>query len=118
MMGSGFYHRVQGKRVLLKPNLVEYSPKATINTHPLVIAAAVDSLYRLGAADVVVADGPGHVRDSDLLLEESGLKRHLAEVGGARFVDLNSIPLRKSCLAEASLLSASFGCLKVSSRRR
>jgi uncharacterized protein (DUF362 family) len=80
---------VKGKRVLLKPNLVEYSPKATINTHPLVIAAAVDSLYRLGAADVVVADGPGHVRDSDLLLDESGLKRHLAEVGGARFVDLN-----------------------------
>ena len=90
MMGSGFYHRTcKGKRVLLKPNLVEYSPKATINTHPLVIAAAVDSLYRLGAADVVVADGPGHVRDSDLLLDESGLKRHLAEVGGARFVDLN-----------------------------
>lgn len=80
---------VQGKRVLLKPNLVEYSPKATINTHPRMIAAAVDSLYRLGAADVVVADGPGHVRDSDLLLDESGLKRHLAEVGGARFVDLN-----------------------------
>jgi uncharacterized protein (DUF362 family) len=73
----------------LKPNLVEYSPKATINTHPLVIAAAVDSLYRLGASDVVVADGPGHVRDSDLLLDESGLRRHLAAVGGARFVDLN-----------------------------
>lgn len=80
---------VRGKRVLLKPNLVEYSPKATINTHPLVIAAAVDSLYRLGAAEVVVADGPGHVRDSELLLDESGLRRHLAEVGGARFVDLN-----------------------------
>ena len=80
---------VQGKRVLLKPNLVEYSPKASINTHPLVIAAAVDSLYRLGAANVVVADGPGHVRDSDLLLDESGLKEQLAAVDHTEFVDLN-----------------------------
>jgi hypothetical protein len=29
---------VRGKRVLLKPNLVEYSPVAPINTHPLLIA--------------------------------------------------------------------------------
>ena len=80
---------VRGKRVLLKPTLVEYSPKATINTHPRVIAATADSLFRLGAAEVVVADGPGHVRDSEMLIEESGLKRNLAEVGRARFVDLN-----------------------------
>ena len=74
---------VQNKLVLLKPNLVEYSPKASINTHPLVIGATVDSLYRLGAAEVVVADGPGHVRDSELLLDESGLKEQLAAVGHA-----------------------------------
>ena len=55
---------VRGKRVLLKPNLVEYSPKATINTHPRVIAATADTLFRLGAAEVIVADGPGHVSDS------------------------------------------------------
>ena len=80
---------VRGKRVLLKPNLVEYSPKAMINTHPRVIAAAADSLFRLGASDVIVADGPGHVRDSEMLIEESGLKQNLAEIGRARFVDLN-----------------------------
>lgn len=80
---------VKGKRVLLKPNLVEYSPNRPINTHPLVIAAAVDSIYRLGAASVVVAEGPGHVRDSQMLIEESGLKRALAEVGRTTFVDLN-----------------------------
>jgi uncharacterized protein (DUF362 family) len=58
--------RVAGKRVLLKPNLVEYSPEAPINTHPMLIAAVIDSLYELGAASVVVADG-WHVRDTDLL---------------------------------------------------
>lgn len=80
---------VQGKSVLLKPNLVEYSPNTCINTHPTVIAAAVESLYRLGAASVVVAEGPGHVRDTEMLIEECGLKRLLKEVGRTRFVDLN-----------------------------
>lgn len=80
---------VKGKSVLLKPNLVEYSPNTCINTHPTVIAGAVDSLYRLGAASVVVAEGPGHVRDTEMLIEECGLKKLLKEVGGTRFVDLN-----------------------------
>lgn len=80
---------IRGRRVLLKPNLVEYSTKAAINTHPLVIAATADSLLRLGASEVVVADGPGHVRDSEMLIEECGLSRALADVGRVRFVDLN-----------------------------
>ena len=80
---------VQGKSVLLKPNLVEYSPNTCINTHPTVIAAAVDSLYRLGAASVVVAEGPGHIRDTEMLIEECGLKQLLSGVGRTRFVDLN-----------------------------
>jgi uncharacterized protein (DUF362 family) len=80
---------VRGKSVLLKPNLVEYSATAPINTHPTIIAAAVDSLYRLGAATVTVGEGPGHVRDTELLLEECGLRSALREVGRTRFVDLN-----------------------------
>jgi uncharacterized protein (DUF362 family) len=81
--------RVAGKRVLLKPNLVEYSPSACINTHPTLIAATADALYRLGAASVLVGDGPGHVRDSEMVLEESGLRDALRFVGRLRFVDLN-----------------------------
>ncbi len=78
---------VKGKSVLLKPNLVEYSPNTCINTHPTVIAAAVESLYRLGASSVVVAEGPGHVRDTEMLIEECGLKKLLkcsasTETGG------------------------------------
>lgn len=80
---------VRGKRVLLKPNLVEYSPAAPINTHPLLIASVIDALYRRGASSVVVADGPGHVRDTDLLLSESGLWEQLDAVGRSHFVDLN-----------------------------
>ncbi len=81
---------VRGKTVLLKPNLVEYSSTAPINTHPTVIAATVDGLYRLGAAQVTVGEGPGHVRDTELLLEECGLGAALQGVGKATFVDLNN----------------------------
>ena len=80
---------VRGRRVVLKPNLVEHSATAPINTNPQLIAAVADAMYAAGAATVVVADGPGHVRDSELLLSESGLRQHLAEIGRSQFVDLN-----------------------------
>ena len=80
---------VRGKRVVVKPNLVEYSPSAPINTNPILVAAAVDSLYRAGAASVVVAEGPGHVRDSEMLISESGLQDQLRAVEHSEFVDLN-----------------------------
>jgi uncharacterized protein (DUF362 family) len=55
----------------------------------MLIASTVDALYRLGAAAVTVADGPGHVRDTELLLSECGLREQLEAVGRAEFVDLN-----------------------------
>ena len=61
---------INGKRVLLKPNLVEpHLGISHINTHPLVIRAAVEAFLHLGAAKVLVAEGAGHQRDSLLVLE-------------------------------------------------
>lgn len=80
---------VRGKRVVVKPNLVEYSPSAPINTNPMLIAAVADSLYRAGAQSVVIAEGPGHIRDSEMLISESGLYDQLRAVGRGAFVDLN-----------------------------
>jgi uncharacterized protein (DUF362 family) len=77
-----------GRRVLLKPNMVEYEPGTAINTHPLVVAGAVVACRQAGAAQVVVAEGPGHRRDMEYLLEATGLGRHLADLD-APFVDLN-----------------------------
>jgi uncharacterized protein (DUF362 family) len=47
-------HRVavKGKTVLLKPNLVEFSADAPINTHPRVVHAALEAFRSLGAANV------------------------------------------------------------------
>ena len=43
---------VVGKRVLLKPNLVEYERDTVINTHPAVIGAAIEAFLKLGAKEV------------------------------------------------------------------
>jgi uncharacterized protein (DUF362 family) len=84
---------VAGRRVVLKPNLVEPRRDAEhINTHPLLIQAAIELFRSLGAASVVVAEGAGHVRDPYFVLEESGLLAPLAE-GRAPFVDLNFAPV-------------------------
>ena len=80
---------IRGKTILLKPNLVETHNGADhINTHPLVIRGAVEAFLRLGAAHILVAEGPGHCRDSLRLLEESGLGEILIE-DRIPFVDLN-----------------------------
>ena len=80
---------VRGKRVLLKPNLVETAiGQSHINTHPAVVVAAAETFRRLDARDVIVAEGQGHRRDSWLVLDESGMGAALAEAG-LEFVDLN-----------------------------
>lgn len=79
---------VPGKSVLLKPNLVDYIPGGHINTHPLLVAAAAEGFKRLRARSVVVGEGPGHQRDTYLVLHESGLLEQLSRVS-VPFVDLN-----------------------------
>jgi uncharacterized protein (DUF362 family) len=83
-----------GRRVLLKPNMVEYEPGTVINTHPLVVAGAAVACRRLGAASIAVAEGPGHRRDIDYLLTSTGLQDQLADLR-LRFVDLNHDDVRQ-----------------------
>ena len=81
---------IKGKRVLLKPNLVEVIKGAShINTHPLVIKGAIEAFIGLGATMVIVGEGAGHVRDSYYVLEESGLEDVLYE-DRIPFIDLNN----------------------------
>jgi uncharacterized protein (DUF362 family) len=75
---------VRRKRVLLKPNLVEFERDRVINTHPALVAAAAQALRRVGAARVVVAEGPGHRRDTEYLVTSTGLYDSLRGVGACR----------------------------------
>jgi len=92
-----FNLNVRGKSILLKPNIVEYIPERPVNTNTQLIGAAAEAFLRLDAASVTVGEGPGHHRDTDLLLGETGLGDHLAhrKIG---FVDLNRDDLIKTKL--------------------
>ena len=76
------------RRVVLKPNLVEFHRGKVINTDPRVIDAVIRLCREEGASEIIVAEGPGHWRNVSFLVEESGLgevlRRH-----GVPFVDLN-----------------------------
>jgi uncharacterized protein (DUF362 family) len=79
---------ISGKRVLLKPNMVEpirQSPHMT--THPAVLLAVAE-VFRAWGASVTVGEGPGHLRDTDLALAESGIGEAL-DTARLPFADLN-----------------------------
>ena len=81
---------IRGKKILLKPNLVEpHKGAGQINTHPMLVRGAVEAFLNLGAERVLVAEGPGHVRDTQWVLEESGMADVLFE-DRIPFIDLNN----------------------------
>jgi uncharacterized protein (DUF362 family) len=87
-LGLGRAH-FAGKSVLLKPNLVEPSREAPqVNTHPALVRAVAEVFRRWQAREVFVAEGQGHCRDSELVLEQSGLGPVL-DAEKIEFVDLN-----------------------------
>src|SRR5205823_4851668 len=79
---------LKDKRIVLKPNLVEYHRDKVINTNPRVVGAVIELCQREGAADVIVAEGPGHWRNLEYLAAESGLGDVLNQYD-VRLVDLN-----------------------------
>lgn len=79
---------LRGRRVVLKPNLVEYHRDKVINTHPKVVAAVIELCRSEGASEVIVAEGPGHWRNVEYLVAESGLGDVLRQYN-VPFVDLN-----------------------------
>jgi uncharacterized protein (DUF362 family) len=89
---------VRGKRVVLKPNLVEFEQGRVINTHPSLVAGTADALRRCGASHVVIAEGPGHRRDIEYLVTGTGLFDAMRDVG-VSFVDLNHDDVRRVRLA-------------------
>ncbi|MGC3968851.1 MAG: DUF362 domain-containing protein [Pirellulales bacterium] len=79
---------LKGKRVLLKPNLVEPmrgSPQMT--THPAMVVACSEAFRRAGAI-VSVGEVPGHMRDTEAALVEARLGEALIDAK-LPFADLN-----------------------------
>jgi uncharacterized protein (DUF362 family)/Pyruvate/2-oxoacid:ferredoxin oxidoreductase delta subunit len=84
---------VQGKRVLVKPNILsDDNPAKCISTHPVVVEAMVRYLQSRGAT-VVVGDSPA-VHTSRFRGEKSGIY-NVCESTGAQWVDFTVNPLEK-----------------------
>jgi hypothetical protein len=82
------------KSVLLRPNFVEYIAGIEVNTNPVLVSAAAEAFRNLGARCVVAAEGPGHQRDTYLVLAESRLEAQPLRQK-LTFVDLNRDELIK-----------------------
>src|SRR5579862_7420719 len=83
-----FRLRIKDKTVLLKPNLVGLDPEGVMNTHPAVIAATRESFLKMGAARVLIGDGPAMDRDTEAILESVRLREFAGKLG-RDFCDLN-----------------------------
>lgn len=93
LMATGVEPKMfRGRRVLLKPNMVEPSRRIShMTTHPAVIVAAAEVFKNWGAT-VSVGEAPGHVRDTEMALVESGVADAVDDAG-TRFADLNYEPV-------------------------
>ena len=80
--------QVKGKRVLLKPNLVEFDSSTVINTDAALVAAALQAFRTLKAREVRIGEGPGHRRDTYGLADEAGYRKAIHGFDDV-FVDLN-----------------------------
>ena len=89
-MYQSFRQRVPlaGKKVFIKPNIVEFNSKRPIHTNPMVIDAIIRLCIEEGAAEIVVGEGSGHRRNMGCLIRECGLEKVLVE-HRIRFVDIN-----------------------------
>lgn len=79
---------VRGRRVLLKPNLVEFDSSTVINTDAAFVAAAFALFRSLGAAEVRIGEGPGHRRDTYDLAAEAQYRSAIPRFDDV-FTDLN-----------------------------
>jgi len=79
---------VRGLKIVIKPNLVEFEPDSSINTHPILVHAAYEAFLAMGAAEVRIAEGPGHRRNTLDLAEAAGYF-HTVPGFDDVFVDLN-----------------------------
>ena len=79
---------VRNKRVVLKPNVIEFSPDHPIITDVRLVDAVVRFLIAEGAREIAIAEGPANDRESETLWKRSGY-RALAEEHGLELIDLN-----------------------------
>ena len=84
---------VHGKRVVIKPNIADFSQDRPIHTDARLVEALILLLRDAGAGEVVVAEGPPHNRDTEWLFRQTGYE-DLARRLAVPLVDLNHDDVR------------------------
>jgi uncharacterized protein (DUF362 family) len=111
-------HRLdcKNRRVVIKPNLVEFASGSPINTHPALVKAVFDEAFVRGASCVIIAEGPGHRRATLDLADAAGYFDLMPQFERS-FVDLNLdevsqivIPRPQSKLTSIYLPKTILGC--------
>jgi len=84
---------VQGKTVLLKPNILsDNDPAKCVSTHPVVVEAMI-KLLQVKGATVLVGDSPA-IHTARFKADKSGISE-VCERTGARWVDFTANPIEK-----------------------
>jgi uncharacterized protein (DUF362 family)/NAD-dependent dihydropyrimidine dehydrogenase PreA subunit len=100
---------VQGKRVLIKPNVLRLSkPEEAIVTHPSVLRAVVEKVETLDPASIVVGDNPGlfNYGANEKCFQDSGLrdaaKGYYQNIGNdSVLVEFNPVYMEKVSVSRA-----------------
>jgi uncharacterized protein (DUF362 family) len=79
---------LRGRKVVIKPNLVEFETGSSINTHPVVVHALLEAVRSMDAADVRIAEGPAQRRGTLDLADAAGYFQTIPRFEDV-FVDLN-----------------------------
>lgn len=79
---------LNGARVLIKPNLVDYAGNIPCFTDPRIVQAMIRLARELGARQVIVGEGTTFRRDPQAVLDATGFTEMLAREQ-VEFVDLN-----------------------------
>ena len=80
--------------------MVECPPGKPVTTNPEMLKAVIRLIEYLGAREIVVAEGPGHMRDTEYILEATGIGPACREMD-IPFVDLNLDDLVKVPISES-----------------
>lgn len=94
---AGAPQAIQGKKVLIKPNLLaRHAPGAAVTTHPAVLRAVIRQVKQCAPADIVVADSSGGPYAAPLMkavyktsglaevCEQEGVRLHMGTGSGEK----------------------------------
>lgn len=83
---------IEGKRVIIKPNLLlAYPPEKAATTHPNVITSVALLCKKLGASEVIIAESPGGIyneKNLDKVYRVTGMKQAASDSGAKLNYDL------------------------------